>query len=384
MSRIAFSLVGGAHQFLHGLPVAAALSRRAGVEVEAFVARRCDARAARELLVQLDGPAVQVREMSLPGWLEALAARGGAQSPLKVLRLARWAATLRGFDGIVALERTSAFLKQLPGRCLPLVQIPHGVGGARRAGGGGVDRRLALFDRALVSGEADRASTVALGLLEDAQIDVVGQVKLAGLRRLGRLERHRLFANQRPTVLYNPHFHARRGTWKTYGRALIEALRRDGRFNLVVAPHVRLCEGMGEAERAQLRGLSDPDWLLVDPGSQASMDMTYTLGADIYLGDFSSQLYEWLIYQRPCVFIDQVGDGGRDDTKLPEMWSTGEVVHRIEDVLPALERASARHGEFAPHQAEIVHHAVGDPNLPSDEIAAARILAMLESAREEA
>ena len=40
--------------------------------------------------------------------------------------------------------------------------------------------------------------------------------------------------------------------------------------------------------------------LRFDPGSPASTDMTYTRAADIYLGDVSSQVYEFIAEPRPC------------------------------------------------------------------------------------
>jgi hypothetical protein len=164
-----------------------------------------------------------------------------------------------------------------------------------------------------------------------------------------------------------------------YGRQLIEAIRVDGSFNLIVAPHVRLFESAEPPERAALEAMSDPEWLIVDTGSGRLMDMTYTLGADIYLGDFSSQLYEWLIFPRPCVFIDQEGDGGVSDTRLPEMWSLGETVTDAADLLPALHRAEDAHARFKARQIAVMHDSIGDIRVPADEVAADAIIAFLDA-----
>lgn len=376
--NIGFSLIGGSHQYLHGLPVAAALSRRADARVELFVPSEADAHVAGDMLAAFGAGETTLTVLTLSQAIERLTSRNGKAAPLKIVRLARWATRMRRMDAIVALERTSALLARLPGRCPPLIQIPHGVGGARRAGGNGVDPRFAAFDLALVAGEADRRSTIALGILPPEQVAAVGQIKLAGLHRLGKLRRRRLFANDRPTILYNPHFHARRGSWTRFGRELIRAVHEDGGFNLVVAPHVRLFASAAPVERAALEAMSDPEWLIVDTGSGRLMDMTYTLGADIYLGDFSSQLYEWLIFPRPCVFIDQEGDGGAGDTRLPEMWSLGETITGAADVLPALHRATADHLGYKARQITVMHDAIGDIRVPADEVAAERIIAYLE------
>ena len=378
--RIAFSFVGGQHQFLHGAPVAAELSTRPGVVVEAYVLDAAEAAVLRDLLARLGGPAVRIIEMRLPWvaeWLGGLATRHGEAAPLKVLRLLWWSRRLRSADLIVTLERTSTLLKRLPGHCPPIAHIPHGVGGARRAGGKGIDRRFARFDKALLAGEADRETTIALGLLPPERIAVVGQVKLSGLKRLGLLARRRLFDNDLPTVLYNPHFHSRRGSWQAFGPQIVERIRDCGHFNLIVAPHVRLFESAPPQERARWAALSDGARLIFDPGSERSIDMSYTLAGDIYLGEFSSQLYEFLIEPRPAVFIDVLGDGGQDDTNLPAMWATGETVRRVEDIVPALLRVRDRHAEFRGRQRALTRRAFGDLESDAAELAADALLAML-------
>lgn len=374
--HIAFSFIGGQHQFLHGAPVLAVLSRRADVTVEAFVLDADDAEALRGLLARLGADAVPITVMALPAPLEALA--HWRQSSLKLPRLVWWNRRIRSADLIVTLERTSTLLKRLPGHCPPMAHIPHGVGGPRRASGTGVDTRFALFDKALLAGEADRDTTLALGLLPPERIAVVGQVKLSGLNRMGLLERKPLFTNGRPTVLYNPHFHPRRGSWQQFGREIIDRVMADGHFNLIVAPHVRLFEGQPEEERVRWNALSDDDRLLVDTGSERCIDMTYTLAADIYLGEHSSQIYEYLLFPRPCVFFDTVGDGGVDDTILPTIWTMGETVQSVDEIVPALRRAEQRHAEFVQLQREVTRRAFGNPQDDAAERAASELLAMLK------
>ena len=39
-------------------------------------------------------------------------------------------------------------------------------------------------------------------------------------------------------------------------------------------------------------------------GSVRSIDMTYTDQASVYIGDVSSQVYEFLRRPRPCIFLN--------------------------------------------------------------------------------
>src|SRR5690606_13806940 len=133
--------------------------------------------------------------------------------------------------------------------------------------------------------------TIEAGLLPPDRCHACGYVKLSAVRRL-RQGAPALFANDRPTVLYNPHFHPRLSSWK-HARSVIAAIRDSGLFNLIVAPHVRLFAASDRRQRAEWEELAVPDQVLVDLGSPRSMDMTYTLAADLYLGDVSSQVYEF-------------------------------------------------------------------------------------------
>lgn len=375
-ARFAFSLIGGHHQFWHAAPVAAALSRMTNHRVVCFVTDFENRAILAEMFAELGSGPVEIVVMTLPRPFErALAAlRRTNRSPLKVLRLVWWARALRSASVIVTVERTSTLLKQMPGRCPPLAHIPHGVGGARRAKG--MDPRFAKFDRVLLAGEADRRSTLEHGLLPASAVAVVGHVKLDGLRRVGRLNRRPLLPGTKPTVFYNPHFDAQRGSWQWAGPEIVAQIRASGRFNLIAAPHVRLFEGVTPAERAAFCNLSDGNGVLFDPGSARSIDMTYTLAGDIYLGEFSSQLYEFLVMPRPCVFIDIKGDGGAGDSKLPDMWRCGETVTRVADVIIALDRAIARHGEFLAQQQALVTDGFGDLSISASERAAEELIEM--------
>ena len=185
-----------------------------------------------------------------------------------------------------------------------------------------------------------------------------------------RGERRPLFLDAvRPTVLYNPHFDPHLSSWPSEGSAIIDAIMADGRWNLIVAPHVRLFESASGAERARWESLSVRGRLLVDTGSANSIDMSYTLAADIYLGDVSSQVYEFCTTPRPCVFVNAHAARWQSDPNYA-MWHLGQVVERASEVIPALERAVALQPHYADRQTQAVRRSFGDPAWASDEVAA--------------
>jgi hypothetical protein len=109
----------------------------------------------------------------------------------------------------------------------------------------------------------------------------------------------------------------------------------------------------------------------------AMVDGSYTAAADVYLGDTSSQVVEFLGRPRPCVFLNPRGVAWGDDPAYAQ-WACGEVVTRAEDVLAALTRAPAVHDRFAGAQAAFAADSLGDASGDGGARAAKAILDFLE------
>lgn len=364
---IGFVLIGGEHQLLHIVPVAAELSRRPGVEVALFAATPHLAESTEYLMRRLEGGPYSLSLLQLPGMIERLARNSVTGGSLKLPRLLAHARTLRQCSVLVTAERTSTVLRRFPGNCPPMIHLRHGAGDRAV----GFERRIALFDDLIVAGEKDRRRTIEAGLLPPERCHACGYVKLSALRQL-RQGAPALFSNDRPVVLYNPHFHPRLSSWR-HARQMIGAITDSGLFNLIVAPHVRLFATSDRKQRAEWESLAAPDQVLVDLGSSRSMDMTYTLAADLYLGDVSSQVYEFAAEPRPCVFLDSHAAAWHGNPDYL-MWEMGEVVDRPEDVLPALLRAGGMHAKYRERQCRLVADAMGEIGPGSAQRAAQVIL----------
>src|SRR3546814_11985302 len=66
------------------------------------------------------------------------------------------------------------------------------------------------------------------------------------------------------------------------------------------------------------------DLVMIDLASDRLFDMSYTSGADIYLGDVSSQVYGFLATPRPCLFLDTHGVDWEGDPDYL-FWMPGDV-----------------------------------------------------------
>ena len=235
---------------------------------------------------------------------------------------------LASYDALVAPEKNYIVLKSLPAfRSIKFIGLRHGAG----------DRPVSFnkgrlkFDYLLVPGQSyyERfQDELPVGCCE-----VVGYAKFEALQKLNA-EQPPLFDNNRKVVWYTPHFHRRQSSWLTMGRDILTFFRDNQDYNLIFAPHVRLFKHRSYRGNINLDEFRDVSNMLIDTGSERLHDMSYAQAADIYLGDVSSQVYEFQYYRRrPCVFLNP---NGLDGSQM-NFWKTGTLI----DGIDALEKALA-------------------------------------------
>ncbi len=368
------------HQVPHTIPVASALAMR-GVEVEILTTSEEQRATACALL----RPGAPVRFTALDTGRVSRMADRLLRHVAPFRRVAILRENLPAFarlDALVVPETTSTLLKTRFGlRALRLVYLPHGAGDGA-AGFGAATRR---FDLVLLSGRKVRDRMRAAGLIRDGAHAIVGYPKFDATG--GPAER--FFANGRPTVLYNPHFNPRISSWYTMGRRVLRWFAGQDRFNLIFAPHVMLFRRVvhtslihrSAAWRPGIpRAACDRADILIDTGSRRSVDMSYVRAADLYLGDVSSQIYEWIQRPRPAIFLNPDGIVWQEDADYRHM-ALGEVIDRVEDLPAALDRAVADPSRYDHVQQEASMDTFSTTDRPAGERAADAILAFLGDGR---
>lgn len=365
MIRIALLLTGGPHQSLHLLPLIPEL-HDLGADVRVFALEERTQKFCSEFLQSLEAEG-SVISLLHPTMLERMLTHLRIVKKSKKLRIVGNIRHLRGFDAILVAERTSAILKRHLKPPTLMIHIPHGAGD-RSAG---FDQRGKSYDFHIVSGDKDRRRFIEEGIAGPDRIVTSGSIKLAGVHRRPTRPKT-LFSDDRPVVLYTPHFDEALSSWHRIGFAVIEAIVSLRRYNLIVAPHVRLRSGLRSSEIRRLERYAAAD-VHIDLGSVNSYDMTYTRAADIYLGDVSSQVYEFLVEPRPCVFLNTVNAVVEGNPNF-RMWMLGEVASDVPSAILALDRAAARHPEFAQRQKHFFEDAMGGNWMAAPGIAARQIL----------
>ncbi|MBV7266952.1 hypothetical protein [Erythrobacter ani] len=327
-------------------------------------------------------------ELTLGKVAEALTAVGDKLFPAsRLLRLRTHAGLFESCDVIVSSERTFLRIKQYiePVNAPLFVKIPHGAG----------DRAVTFhqdntqFDLLLVSGRKFRDEFVSAGV-EPEKIAVVGYPKFEGIDFSNT---QRFFENDNPTFLYNPHFDPHLSSWYDAGPDLLRWFASDAgqAFNCIFAPHVMLFRKNWHfsPEHRSLRAsppvptaAHDAPNILVDTDGPRLFDMSYTISADAYIGDASSQIYEFLIDPRPAFFLDTAGAVRTERAKPPAFQGTGPVIQSVGELVSMLPDWRDVGAKYHASQQELVSYTFDLSDIAPSERAADAIADLL--AREKA
>jgi hypothetical protein len=355
MAKVAFLYVGGLHQVFHTAAVAAEMSKQPDADVHCLYANKENRDLFEEIAKAFGHGRITYRQLKFHRIWRPFIKAFNVPHAHKMLRLFANRHMLSEFEAIVTPERTSAVLRNWVAPRTRLIHFKHGAGDGQK----GFEERLKSFDMVVVAGEKDRQRLYEENLVKQGACVVAGSIKLASTNRLNRPV-SRLFDNDRPVVLYNPHFNEKLSSWPTWGKAIVESFAQQDTFNLIVAPHIRMFERATASQRKAFTDLAVPGKIAVDAGSIASCDMTYIEAADIYLGDVSSQTYEFIAKPRPCIFLNAHGVDWEND-KNYAFWHFGYVVKTVENALPALKSAQKLHDAvYKDRQAAMTVPALGE------------------------
>lgn len=285
----------------------------------------------------------------------------------RLMTLWQHRSAFRDLDVLVVPEKTSLILRSRFGlKHLKFVHTRHGAGDREV----GFDRASGQFDLVLMSGPKIRDRLRAAGLLREDGYAITGYPKF-DLHAGGA--RPKLFDNDRPTVLYNPHCSPSLSSWYTEGLQVLEAFRKSTRYNLIFAPHVMLFKKQFQVSLQHWR-IDRPGeipqiyrncpHIHIDLGSERSVDMSYTRAADLYLGDASSQVYEFLHEPRPCLFLDAHRSVWQQDPNYRH-WTAGPVTHSAEGIEAAVDAAFASHHDYLGTQLELFRYSFDLGDRPS-------------------
>ncbi|MCB0457873.1 MAG: hypothetical protein R2776_03545 [Flavobacteriaceae bacterium] len=194
-------------------------------------------------------------------------------------------------------------------------------------------------------------------------------------------EKKSFFNNNKPVVLYNPHFSPPHSSWHGMGLEILEFFYQQKEYNLIFAPHINLFKDKGSESASQIpEKYFKANHIFIDLGSEESVEMTYLKAASLFLGEVSSQVYEFIINPRPCIFINVQKVAFKDDANF-RFWKLGQVIEEVNELNDALQNAFSGFEKYKPiHEKITAENFYQEKNTTASQRAAIAINEYLEKA----
>ncbi len=324
-------------------------------------------------------------EITMPGYLKSICSVFDRALPVsKITMLKRNLDVFAGLDALVVPEKTSLLLKSHFGLThLKYILTTHGSGDRKF----GFNKGKGKCDLLFLSGEKVRDRMQREGVLATTESRVIGYPKFDAVNALSG-QKQRLFKNDRLTVVYNPHFSPNVSSWYKMGLDILEYFYNSDKYNLIFAPHIMLYtrkmhfseekkSSIGWVKPVPGKYFNCPH-IIIDTDSIACTDMTYTLGADIYMGDVSSQYHEFLVNPRPSVFINAHQIDWEEDESYKN-WHTGAVVDNIQALDMGIQQAINSQEQYRSGQQDLFNATFEMTDEPSSKRAARAISDFLQT-----
>lgn len=333
-------------QVWHAAPIAFELSRLyPAIKVSIVCANHTLADTVNVVATGFPGHDCDIRLARAPVWACFLEPLVSPLSSLEKYAVIRGSSDLfKQMDAVAIPELTSIKLKSKAGLGhLKIIYTHHGAGDREK----GFEPRVGQCDFVLVPGRKIERRLLEGKLIRPGDYCVVGYPKFDAISRCP--PPNPLFDNDRPIILYNPHFKPELSSWQKMGLDVLEYFSNSARYNLIFAPHIRLFDHWFRYGARLPRRYRQCRNIHIDIGSLASANMSYTLAANIYLGDVSSQVYEFLWRPRPCFFLDAHGVDWQNDPNYAH-WHLGPVLTDVVELDDALGQAWHLHKQYLPRQ----------------------------------
>lgn len=152
--------------------------------------------------------------------------------------------------------------------------------------------------------------------------------------------RENIFQNKKYTVVYNPHWDNGSGqsSWFEFGTEILEFFYNRKDINLIFAPHISLSKFYDIKVPEKYASCNN---IHIDLNSDALVRGTYISYADCYLGDVSSQYFEFLLCKPDidAIFINAANFDWRASS-VYSYWNDGVVIDDVKSLNMALSSAS--------------------------------------------
>ncbi len=324
MPKIAFLILDDIHHVHHLLPVALELSKREDYECTVFLQSRTFS-LMQKISALYPGHRCQFQILPPSFFIKILYKfRSKNLSSARII-----GCNIQKFFGYDVIISPDSDTNKLISKCKKAPKVPlfihskHGAGDRPRKSFASL-RKISL---ALLPGEKQKNLYIKTGLIPAEKCVVTGYPKFDVIPTDRKAN---LFSENKPIIVYNPHFEQELSSWERWGLEILEYFFQQNTYNFIFAPHTNLFHRVINQKKFPNKYFHAPH-MIIDFGSEKSVDMTYTQAADIYLGDVSSQIYEFIRIPRPCLFLNAHNIPWQNHPNYLN-WHMGHVFDQLPDL----------------------------------------------------
>lgn len=284
---------------------------------------------------------------------------------------------LKTADIIVSPETTCLILKRFRSLAhIRFVFVPHGAGDRAVS----FEKAIRNFDHVFVPGDKTLERMIEEGVVDADHAIAIGYPKFLAVNQSPPTGQD-LFSNDNPIFLYNPHFDPFLSSWYEIGEDVLDVFLARPEVNLICAPHVMMYHRAVQISKqhAIIKPVPkipdryrDAPNIVIDTSSQRCVDMTYTRLADVYIGDVSSQVYEFIYTPRPVVYLNPKEHDWQNNPYFTN-WHFGTVFNDAGGLAHYIDTAAYKANPHEAQQRSAVRKTFGEDVAQSAQLAAAAL-----------
>ena len=245
------------------------------------------------------------------------------------------ASYLKNSDAIISTSHSTVKMcKKLKVTKPKIIYQYHGCGDRKYS----FDPSLGAFDFMLLPGKYYLKRLMEEKVTGEQKTAIIGYPKLDYLVNAKHLK-EKLFSNDKLVILYSPHWKPELTSYKLWGKQIVEHFYKSRKYNLIFAPHVLIKHWRFHYGYDLNLDKYKCDHIHIDFESLNSVNSSYLHIADLYMGDVSSLVYEWIAIQpRPCIFLNAHNIQWLDNDYYRH-WNYGPVVKSLSEMEQKIEEA---------------------------------------------
>ena len=270
-------------------------------------------------------------------------------------------------------HETPKFLMKNINSDLKLFYLYHGIGTRSY----GFEDSINEYDFIFVPGKYHFNRLQNEAGINKNKLNIIGHPKLEWQNMMNNNIKS-FFNNDNPTFYYNPHWDLSLSSYKKWGKDIIQYFQNNKQYNLIFSPHPLI-------KNYSSRNNIDIDIdkiksnnIIVDFYSNDTIDGSYLNVADVYIGDGSSMVTDFIIKKnKSCIFINSHNIDWQNNKSF-EFWNCGKVINKLTEFDSTIDSA-LKNNKYDENQRAYIKQMIHTGSFSSSELIAENIYKNLQT-----